>query len=202
MPYIVLQLSIFPDSQWVLRIKSKFGRWKEDEKPCYFPVLLSKHSPLTEMIIQHIHVQYSHIGCYSLLFEMRRRYWIPHYFTVVKKVLKNCVTCKRFKEQTVKLNQSPYRDFRVNPPKIPFNYTFLDHFGPFNVIYNQKKTKIWILCITCMWSRAINLKICLDLTVKEFLRAFQIHCYEYGTPSFVLSDLGSQIVSAGKLSTS
>ena len=44
------------------------------------------------------------------------------------------------------------------------------------------------------WSRAINLKICLDLTVQEFLRAFQIHCFEYGVPEYCVSDLGSQIV--------
>ena len=96
--------------------------------------------------------------------------------------LKECSTCKRFKERTVKVNQCAYRDFRIDPPSIPFKYIFIDHFGPYNVKLNGKKSKVWILCLTCLWSRAIHLKICLDLTTKEFLRAFQLHSYEYGIP--------------------
>ena len=45
----------------------------------------------------------------------------------------------------------------------------------------------------------ITLKICLDLTVKSFLRALQMHILEFGLPEFVGSDLGSQIVSAANI---
>ena len=54
--------------------------------------------------------------------------------------------------------------------------------------------KVWILCLTCTWSRAINLKLCIDLSVKEFLRAFQLHCFEFGLPELCISDLGTQLV--------
>ena len=55
--------------------------------------------------------------------------------------------------------------------------------------------------MTCLWSRAIHLKICLDLTTKVFLRAFQLHSYEYGIPQLVLSDLGSQLVAGANVVT-
>ena len=45
-----------------------------------------------------------------------------------------------------------------------------------------------------MWSRAINLKACTDNTTSEFLRAFQLHCYEFGVPQVCISDLGSNLV--------
>ena len=93
--------------------------------------------------------------------------------------------CKRFNARTVKLNQSSYRDFRANPPKVPFANVFVDHLGPINVKKNGETAKVWLLCITCTWTRAINLKICSDLTVKGFLRAFQMHSFEYGIPSYV-----------------
>ena len=44
---------------------------------------------------------------------------------------------------------------------------------------NGIKVKVYLLIFSCMWSRAINLKICTDLTVGNFLRAFQMHCFDY-----------------------
>ena len=200
MPNIVQQLNVYPDQEGILRVKSKCNRWK-DESRCHFPILLPKHSILTHMIIRDMHHRFSHAGCYSLLAELRKHFWIPHYFSVVKKTLKGCVTCKRFKEHAVKLNQSPYKEFRLSPPNIPFSYVYIDHMGPYFVRLNGKKVKVWILCISCMWSRAINLKLCNDLSTAEFLRAFQLHTFEYGIPQFCVSDLGSQLVAASNVIT-
>ena len=50
-----------------------------------------------------------------------------------------------------------------------------------------------------MWSRAINLVICHDYSVKEFLRALQIHIFQWGFPSYIMSDLGSQIVAGSNV---
>ena len=41
----------------------------------------------------------------------------------------------------------------------------------------------------------------MDLTTKEFLRCFQLHCFDYGVPQLVLSDLGSQIVARANVIT-
>ena len=48
--------------------------------------------------------------------------------------------------------------------------------------------------ITCVWSRAINSQLCLDLTVSQFLKAVQQHIFEFGTPEMLLSDLGLQLL--------
>ena len=47
-----------------------------------------------------------------------------------------------------------------------------------------------------MWSRAVNIKVCTDLTVSKFLLALQMHIYEEGVPNKIFSDSGSQITSA------
>ncbi|XP_068234742.1 uncharacterized protein [Palaemon carinicauda] len=120
-PNLVSQLNVYPDQVGILRVRSKCDRWKEGER-CYFPILLHKHSELTKLIILDLHVRLKHAGCYSLLAELRKEFWIPHYFSVVKNVLKDCVTCKRYNGRSVKLNQSPYRDVRLLPSEIPFGY--------------------------------------------------------------------------------
>ena len=194
MPNIVSQLNIFPDQDGLLRVKSKTARWKDKDDYSYAPILLAKNSLLTEMVINDLHTRTSHSGVYTVLSELRKCFWVPHCFSTVKRVLRRCVSCRRFNNRTLKLTQSPYRDFRLEPPNIPYKSIFIDYLGPFYVHYNGSRKKVWLLCVTCLWSRAINLKLCLDLTVPTFLRAFQMHVFEYGIPQLCLSDKGSQIV--------
>lgn len=200
MPSLISQLNIYLDKQGLLRIKSKCSRWKDDEF-VRFPILLHKSSPLTRLIILDMHENLSHAGCYRLLSDLRKQFYICHYFSVVKGVLKSCVTCRKTRQRTVKLNQSPYRDFRLDPPNVPFQNIFIDHLGHYFIKHNGTKIKVWLLCITCLWTRAINLKICIDLSTKEFLRAFQLHCFEYGVPQLCLSDLGTSLVAGANVMT-
>lgn len=196
-PNLVTQLNIFPDKAGILRVKSKFeGKENQISK---FPILLPKNSALSTLIIKNIHARMSHAGCYSVLSELRKEFYIPHSFSVVRKELHKCVVCKRFNNKTVKLNQSSYRDFRLDPPQIPFRSIFIDHLGPYWVNINEKKCKVWILLVTCLFTRGINLKICWDLSVKSFLQAFQQQIFDFGMPSICLSDAGSQIVAGGKV---
>ena len=190
MPNLVSQLNLILSKDNLLKVKSKFGTCAQSK----YPILLPKNSKLTNLIIRDLHVSFSHAGIYTLLKELRKEFWITHYYSTVRKMLRQCITCKRLNERSIKLNQSSYRDFRVEPPSIPFRYVCLDYMGPFNVTWNGKKSKVWILIITCMWSRAINMKICINANVKEFLRALQLHIFEYGIFELCISDLGSQIV--------
>ena len=102
---------------------------------------------------------------------------------------------------TLKLSQNSYREFRLDPELIPYRSIFMDHIGPFYVYNNGNKVKIWLLCITCMYTRAINLKICRDLSLNVFLKCFQVHCFEYGLPVYCITDLGSQLVAASNVIT-
>ncbi|XP_068209187.1 uncharacterized protein [Palaemon carinicauda] len=94
-----------------------------------------------------------------------------------------------------------FRLFRQEPPSVPFRTIFIDHIGPYFVLHNGKKVKIWILCITCLSSRAINLKVCLNMTSGEFIRALQLHSFEYGVPELSLSDLASSLVAGANIIT-
>ena len=197
MPNLVSQFNLFVDKFGLLRVKSKFHNWKDRKRE--FPILLDKKSRLTEELILEFHKKLAHSGIYSTLSELRKEFWVLCSFSTVKKALKTCVHCRRFNGRTIKLNQSPYRGFRISPPTVPYRYIFIDYFGPYWIRWQGKKSKVWILAITCLWSRAINLKVCLDLSVKSFLRVFQLHCYEFGVPELCLSDQGSQLTAGAKI---
>ena len=194
-PDIVSQMNLFVDQDGIFRVKSKFKNQK------IYPILLSRDSHLTKLIIIDIHHKLAHSGCYAVLSELRRHYFIPKNFSIVKKVIRECVHCKRFNARPINLNQNYYREFREDPPTVPFSNIFIDYMGPFTVKFEKENTKVWLLCFTCTWSRAVNLKICRSLTVSDFLRAFSLHCFEFGIPQLCVSDLGSQIVAGANVLT-
>jgi len=197
-PNIVLQLNLFLDRNGILRVGSKVPKEKNYGNK-YFPILLNGLSKFTELLILSCHEKLRHSGIYSVLNEIRRIYWVPKCFSVIRRILKNCVHCKRYNARTVKLNQSNYRDFRLDPSTIPYSTVFIDHMGPWTVNSFAGKVKVWVLVLTCLFTRAINLKVCEDLTTSEFLRQFQLHSFEYGLPRLVLSDLGSQLVAGANI---
>ena len=57
------------------------------------------------------------------------------------------------------------------------------------------------MAFTCLYTRAVNLKITRTANVKDFIRAVQLHCLEYGIFQSCLSDLGSQIQAGANIIT-
>ena len=200
-PDLVSQYNLFVDENGLLRVKSKFKEWALSPNK-KLPIFLPRESYLTYLIVNNAHIKTLHSGCYAVLNQLRKHYYIPCQFSLVKKIIKQCIHCKRFNSRNVKLNQNSYRDFRVDPPPIPFANLFMDYIGPFNVKLEGKSQKVWLLCLTCTWSRAVNLKICRSLNTDNFLRAFQLHCFEYGIPQLCVSDLGTQLTAGANVISS
>ena len=146
------------------------------------------------MIID-VYRKMKHSGIYKTLAEIRKKFWIVNGFVNIKNVLKECITCRRLNNRTVKISQNSYRDFRVNPENVPMRTVCADHCGPFWVRDSSaEKKKVYLLLISCLWSRYVNILICDHIDKNSFLRAFQIHTFQYGIPSFFVSDNGSPIV--------
>ena len=180
----------------IIRVKNKCEKLLDIKRygRVNFPILLSRTSFLTNLIIRDIHENMSHSGCYTVLCELKKLYYIPKIFSTVRKVLRKCINCKKFHARTIKINQSAYRESRLSPSCIPFRDVFLDYMGPFNVKSKDSGDKVWILIITCMWTRAVNLKVCDNQSCDEFLKAFQLHVFDYGVPEKCTSDQGTQLV--------
>lgn len=195
-PSLVSRLNLFIDDG-IIKLKSKFGRWLGIRKFC-FPILLCSKSYILKLIIRDTHETFAHAGCYTVLMELKKRFWFDKAFSTVKQILKQCQICKRFNNRKIKLNQNSYRDFRTNPSPIPFQHVFMDHLGPFHVGVGNERRKVWLLLVTCLWSRAVQLHVCHDMTVRSFLLAFQTQVLREGTCRCVYTDLGSQLVAGSK----
>ena len=186
-PNLILQLNLYRYEHSLIRVKGKFNN--------YNPILISNNSRISELIVTDLHITFAHSGVYTILKELRKVFWVLRGFSFVRRILRNCISCKKVNELPIKTSQNCYRDFRSDPPQIPFRTVFLDYIGPVNVRFDGEIRKTWILIITCLYSRAVSLEICFSADTCEFLRCIQMHIYKFGMFSLCVSDLGSQISS-------
>ena len=192
---LISQLNLFLSDDGLIRVKSKMRKLKSNyNEKC--PILLDKNCPIAKSIIIETHNILRHGGIYKTLSEVRKHFWITNAFVTTRKLLKNCIICSRMNNRAVKLSQNAYKDYRVNPEAIPFRNIAIDHCGPFTVKNTcNENVKMYVLCITCLWSRSVNLLVCKNIDKHSFVRALQLHIFDYGTPSLIISDNGSPIVS-------
>ena len=193
-PDLVTRMNVFSDSG-ILRVKSKMGKLTKGiiSKT---PILLSSDSQFGKLLIIDMHKKYNHSGAYYLLHKLKPLYFILKAFSTVKKVLCDCVHCRRFNSRTIKVNANQYTDWNVNVTKRFFSVCFIDYFGPYITKFGNVDTKTYCVIFKCIWSRMINIEVVTSADSCGFLLAFQNHVYSYGMPSKVFSDSGSNLSGA------
>ena len=158
------------------------------------PIILPSNHYFIKLLILDVHDKLKHSGVDSTLTTLRERFWILKGRQAVKKVLRNCVICRKF-------SGSPYAS--VNPPDLPavrvsddppFTHTGLDFAGPLyvrcgaNPAISEENTKSYICLFTCASTRAIHLELTLKLDVNSFLLAFRRFIARRGLPATLISD--------------
>ena len=90
----------------------------------------------------------------------------------------------------------------VEPKTSTISRNCYGSYWPILMLGNSSKvTKMYVLIITCFFTRAVNLLLCRRIDRKSFLLSFQEHIFSYGVPSRIVSDNGSPIVSSLRIIT-
>ena len=182
---MVRQLGIRFHGHGILRC---YGRLNSNEVLIQAPVLLPSTSRFTELVIWFIHYLHYHASPQYTLAELRKTFWIPKGRAVVKRVLRSCVTCKRFVGGPYKLPPMPdLPDYRITPAR-PFSTVGLDYMGPLRIKLAGEVSKIWVLLFTCAVVRAVHLEVVFDLSTQSFLNALRRFVSRRGVPSLIISD--------------
>ncbi|KAG5867420.1 hypothetical protein JTB14_027092 [Gonioctena quinquepunctata] len=64
------------------------------------PIILDGNQPHTHKMIMHVHKDNAHQGTETVINEIKRKFWIPHIRTIVRKVIRECGYCRRMKAHT------------------------------------------------------------------------------------------------------
>ena len=158
------------------------GRLRHAELPdaSKFPVILPHKSPLSEMISREMHCD-AHLGVEWTLSLLRQKYWITHARSVVKRVISQCIRCKRLNAPLCNQKMADLPMERVQPDIPAFSFTGLDCFGPFMVKVGRSEVKRYGCIFTCLSIRAVHLEVLDSMTTDSFLNGFPLHSKERST---------------------
>ncbi|KAJ8043470.1 hypothetical protein HOLleu_10565 [Holothuria leucospilota] len=104
--------------------------------------------------------------------KYRMKYWIVGHVNLSRKIVRDCITCKRFRGKPVQQKMASLQQFRVKPCTPPFQTTIVDYLGPVNVkVSRNTTTKGYCAVFTCAFTRAVHLTCVQDLSMQSFLQA-------------------------------
>ena len=153
---------------------------------------------LSHLIAEDIHSRIGHLGVSSTVSAIRAQYWIPGIHKLVKRIRKNCFTCKRKFHVTEKQQMGNQQIERLKPVP-PFTNVGIDYFGPFTVKGEVQKRihgKVYGLLFVCMTMRGVYADVTPNYTTDSFLQALRSFGNRHGWPSKIHSDQGTQLKAA------
>lgn len=184
---ISLQLGLELDQDGILICKGRF-RELEYEGKGIFPVLLPRNCHLTDIIVTDVHRSCFHNGTSQTLATLRLEYWVTQGRSEVKKILRNCVNCKKFRQGPYKQPEFCfYPNYRVQR-NVAFEYSSVDMFGPLTIQEGKELMSVHGLIFVCMTTRAIHIEILDSENTTDFLLAFKRFISRKNVCKQILSD--------------
>jgi hypothetical protein len=157
------------------------GRLARSALPMWtkYPILIPHSSPLAKLLTRKAHLETLHGTASLTLARLRQQFWITRGTEVVRKCIKDCVTCARF---------------TTDIPARAFTNTGIDFAGPFFIRDGQAESKSYICLLICMASKAIHMELASDLSSCSCLAAIKRFVARRGLPQAIYSDNGSNFI--------
>jgi len=165
-------------------------------------IIVPKNHPIAELLINHIHSLNLHVGREHTLALLRKKYWVPACRGIIRKVIFNCLYCKRQRIMPKPPIMSDLPPDRLDIGTKPFVNTGIDYFGPIVVKMNRKTranqatSKRYGVIFTCLTTRALHLELANDLSTDSFIMALRRFQSRRGSVKIIRSDNGTNFVGA------
>ena len=96
-------------------------------------MIIPKGSHIAELIIRQFHHMSGHLGRNYVLFQFRKKYWIPQANSAVRRILSKYLSCRKMKARVMEQRMADLPADRLVPDEPPFTCVGIDYFGPFHV---------------------------------------------------------------------
>lgn len=181
----------------ILRVGGRLSRSSMPEETKH-PVILAKDLHVSTLILRHIHQQLAHGGRNHVLSHLRKKYWITNANSAIRKVISECVTCKRHRGKISDQKMADLPKERVLPDQAPFTSVGVDYFGPIDVKRGRSLLKRYGVIFTCLTSRAVHLEVAYSLDTDSCINAIRRFICRRGQVSSIRSDNGTNFVGANR----
>lgn len=161
------------------------------------PTLLPKSHFISSLIVDFYHIQFLHAGPQFLQAHVSKKFWILSSRDLIRSRVHNCLTCYRFKPQTVYPKMGDLPAERVNPAPC-FKICGVDYGGPFDVkvhtLRRAQVVKAYLCLFVCFTTKAIHIEMSSDLTTDSFIAALTRFIGRRGAPSDIYLDNATNFV--------
>lgn len=196
----IKSLSPYLDDQSVMRVGGRLQGSLLEENTKH-PIILAHDSHLTKLMVADAHEKTMHGGSQLMMTYLRTGYWIVGVRRLVKKHIRNCITCVKNRAELKNQYMGSLPSMRVTPARAFYN-SGVDYAGPINIRTSKgrghKSYKGYICLFVCMATRAIHLEVVSDMTTPGFIAAFRRFVARRGHCSRLWSDNGTNFVGAAK----
>jgi len=191
---VVEGLRVERDKEGMVRVRTKL-LFRQDSIGFKYPILLPYSHPLVDAFIRDEHVFNCHGGAQLLMGKIREKAWLVQGRRAIQKVLRACVTCRRFDSRKSDVPAIALPEDRVKDATA-FEVTGVDLAGPLTL---RDGTKAYIVLFTCAVYQCVHLEVTQSLSTEDFLLAFVRFSKRKRRPSTVYSDNGSNFKGAVNL---
>ncbi|XP_028404804.1 uncharacterized protein LOC114527371 [Dendronephthya gigantea] len=199
--YVKKSSSIYNlDPQLIDGILRVGGRLKNAPIPkeSKHPIIVPKNNHISNLIVRYYHQISAHAGREHVLSLLRERFWIVGARIMVKRILNNCVECRKIRGPRGEQKMADLPNDRVIPNNPPFSFVGVDCFGPFLVKRGRSLVKRYSVLFTCLTIRAIHIEIAYSLDTDSFLQSMRRFIARRGRPEIMRSDNGTNFVAGEK----
>ena len=184
---------LFKDKEGIWRCGGRLAK-VDIPAPARHSIFLPHDHHLTTLLVRRAHKRVLHNGVKDTLTEVRSRYmyWVVKGRSLVKRIVRECVICKRYEGQLCLGPPSPLLpDFRVTQEP-PLTHTGVDFAGPLHIKTATADTydKVWIRLYTCSVTRVVHLNTVPKLSALAFIRSLKRFTACRGLPRKFVSDNG------------
>ena len=191
------RLDCFLDKTGILRVGGRL-RFTSLYSALKHPVVLPKGAYVSELLIRDCHRSIKHQGRGMTVNEVRARgYWVISLNSLVKSLIRGCVTCQALRGSTLgqKMADLPADRAECSPP---FTYVGVDIFGPFLVKNRRAMIKRYGAIFTCLTTRAVHIEMAYDLTTDAFIHSLRKFMAIRGPVRLIRCDNGTNFVGANQ----
>jgi transposase InsO family protein len=192
---ILRNLNPFTDEKGLLRVGGRLKNCSLKYETKH-PIILPGSSAVVQLMMRDSHVTFGHLGRATMLSHLRRKYWIIGGNKFVKKIVKDCLSCRKYHARPCQPMMADLPVNRVLGDCAPFTNTGVDYFGPFLTIHGRRSEKRYGVIFTCLSSRALHLELSHSLTTDSFIHALRRFVSRRGNVASLISDNGTNFTGA------
>ncbi|XP_062565115.1 uncharacterized protein LOC134227557 [Armigeres subalbatus] len=193
------RLSAFIDESGVVRMNSRIAAQPTVSYNTKYPILLPRKHPAVYLLTESYHRRYQHGNGESVCNKMRQRFHVPGLRVLIRRVSKQCLTCRVKKGVPHPHMMAALPETRVTGTIKPFTHTGVDYFGPILVKQGRCLVKRWVALFTCLTVRAVHLEIVHSLSTQSCVMAIRRCVARRGFPETFYSDNGTNFLGASNL---